>query len=128
MGSERGSDGALDRSAVDALRALDDGDGAFLTEVIASFLRDARRLAEEIARAAEGLDSGALDRSAHTLKSSSATVGALRLSELCARLEQCGRRGDPGAGAAALPEMWEALGAAEDALRAEVRRPGSGPG
>ena len=36
-------------------------------------------------------DAETLERSAHSLKSSSATLGALELAELCKELEQIGR-------------------------------------
>lgn len=60
-------------------------------ELVDLYLKDAPRLLADIRH---GLDAAARDqwtRAAHSLKSSSAQVGALRLSELCRRLEQVGR-------------------------------------
>lgn len=69
--------------------------------VLASFRRDymasARRAGAEIRMAISGADWEKVAASAHRLKSSSRTVGALALGELCERLERAGRADDGGA-------------------------------
>jgi HPt (histidine-containing phosphotransfer) domain-containing protein len=61
--------------------------------VIDSYLADLPRLLQDIRTAVELSDAQALEFSAHTLKSSSATVGAIPLAELCKQLENRGRTG-----------------------------------
>lgn len=69
--------------------------------VLASFRRDymasARRAGAEIRMAISGAYWEKVAASAHRLKSSSRTVGALALGELCERLERAGRTDDGGA-------------------------------
>ena len=62
--------------------------------ILTSYLANVPRLMHGIESAIEGNDMQALALSAHTLKSSSANVGAVRLSELAKGLEIKGRQGD----------------------------------
>ena len=55
----------------------------FLPELIEMFLLDSQTLVDEMARAARESDAEALRRAAHTLKSNSASFGALTLAALC---------------------------------------------
>ncbi len=79
------------------IRALQDmvgeDDPELLKLVIDSYLADLPRLLQDIRTAVELSDAQALEFSAHTLKSSSATVGAIPLAELCKQLENRGRTG-----------------------------------
>ncbi|NUP11068.1 MAG: response regulator [Polyangiaceae bacterium] len=63
----------------------------FLVELIDTYLEDAPKLLEEIQRAARDGDAQLLERSAHTFKSNSANLGALRLSGACKEIEEIGR-------------------------------------
>jgi len=65
----------------------------FLTEVIDSYLEDAPHLLQAIHTAVAQADATRLEQAAHTLKSSSATLGAIPLSELSKELEAMGRAG-----------------------------------
>ena len=80
--------GCLDAGVLDSLRALQPAGGASLVErVVAAYLEHTpSQLAEARAALLRG-DTAVLRRAAHTLKSSSANVGALRLSALCRELE-----------------------------------------
>ena len=57
-------------------------------------------------------DRNAIRLVAHTLKSSSASIGALRLSQLCAQIEAAIRQGDAGSLDAEIAAMGCALDAA----------------
>ena len=57
----------------------------------ALFVEDAAQLVGKIETALSAGDARMLERCAHTLKSSSASLGAVRLSALCFELEKCGR-------------------------------------
>jgi HPt (histidine-containing phosphotransfer) domain-containing protein len=82
----------LDLDTLNALRALGEGDSAdVLSELITLFLDDTPRLLAEARAAVEAGDAQVLQRAAHTLKSSGASLGALPLSALCAELETMGR-------------------------------------
>lgn len=62
-------------------------------ELIDLFLADAPALVSDLKQALAQDDPEALRRAAHTLKSSSATFGALVLSEMCREVEEIGRSG-----------------------------------
>jgi HPt (histidine-containing phosphotransfer) domain-containing protein len=62
--------------------------------LLEKFLTNAEKQVAAIIAAAESDDSTALADVAHPLKSSARSVGALRLGELCQRLEDAARAGD----------------------------------
>jgi len=62
-------------------------------ELIALYVQDAGDLIEAIRQAIQDGDAQALERAAHTLKSNSATFGAMALADVCLRLEQMGEAG-----------------------------------
>lgn len=64
-----------------------------LAEVIDSYLEDAPNLLQAIQTAITQEDAAGLEQAAHTLRSSSATLGAIPLSTLCKELEAMGRAG-----------------------------------
>jgi HPt (histidine-containing phosphotransfer) domain-containing protein len=77
---------------VAALRELDEGgEDDLFTELVALFVEDAERLVGELQAALAEGDAHRLERCAHTLKSSSASLGAVRLSAICFELEKRGR-------------------------------------
>jgi len=83
---------ALDRSVLDKLRELqDDGDPDIIAEVGGLFLEHSPQKVESIMQAAESRDANGLKTAAHSLKSSSAIVGAMRLSEMSRELEMMGQ-------------------------------------
>jgi HPt (histidine-containing phosphotransfer) domain-containing protein len=91
----------LDEAVLAELKATTGDDPAFVRELVDSYLAEAPAQSEGIAAAISGSDAAALVRPAHTLKSSSATVGAMRLATVARRLEITGRSGalDDGASA-----------------------------
>jgi HPt (histidine-containing phosphotransfer) domain-containing protein len=64
-----------------------------LREIIARYLEDAPRLLREMQQAAQQGDVVWFTRAAHSLKSSSAQVGANTLAARCKDLEQMGQTG-----------------------------------
>ena len=86
------SGNALDRSVLASLRELqDDGDPDIIAEVGGLFLEHSPQKIAAILKAVENGDAKGLQTAAHSLKSSSAYVGAMRLSELSRELEMMGR-------------------------------------
>jgi HPt (histidine-containing phosphotransfer) domain-containing protein len=85
-------------SAVDegVLRALLDdmgGDAEVVKELVQSYLEEAPRLLAEARDALAKADAPTVQRAVHTLKSTSATFGALALAESSKALEQAARTG-----------------------------------
>jgi HPt (histidine-containing phosphotransfer) domain-containing protein len=83
----------LDAEALERLRALDPtGANALLERVLGTFRGSLERLLPQMRDGRHKADPQVVRHVAHTLKSSSASVGALRLSQLCAEVEQALRR------------------------------------
>ena len=86
--------GVLDTQALARLAELDPGGKAgLLPRVIGTYTGSLERLLGQWAAARAAADAIVLRHVAHTLKSSSASVGALALAALCAELEQALREG-----------------------------------
>lgn len=78
----------VDRSVLRSLASMvAENDSEYLKELLNDYLTDAERLRSEINEAMTSDNSMALRHAAHSLKSTSAMFGAMRLSELCARFE-----------------------------------------
>jgi CheY-like chemotaxis protein len=94
------------------------GDRAPLTEarLIDTYLRELPRMIDQLRDAVEAGDREVLHRVAHTLKSSSASLGALPLSMMCADLEDRSRESIP----ADTGEVIEALDAERVAVHAAL--------
>lgn len=109
----------LDEAVLAELSASVQGDRSFVVELINAYLADGPAMVVAIEAAAAADDAAALVRPAHTLKSSSATVGAMRLAATSRELEMTGRSGSvesaSTASAATLRADWEsAVAALED--------------
>jgi signal transduction histidine kinase/DNA-binding response OmpR family regulator len=84
----------MDPVALTALLDLSDGqDTAFVRSVIETFLQDAVHRLEGLEHAVATEQATLLEQAAHTLKSSSASVGAQAMSVLCLMLQRLGREG-----------------------------------
>ena len=80
-------------------------DSAFVQELIGAYLEDSPGQINEMRTALESGEGERFTRAAHSLKSTSANLGAHRLKDYAKRLEQLGRAGDLGAAAERLPEL-----------------------
>ncbi len=87
-----GHSSLLDRKVLDDLRKLSVGSQVnYLDKVISLYERDSPRLVKAIHEAIARNEAQALFFAAHSLKSSSALLGAISLSSLCLKLETMGR-------------------------------------
>lgn len=86
------SAGSLDMRVIQDLRELGgEDDPGLILELIGIFLEDAPQRMDEISRGLATGDLKLLERAAHTLKSSSANIGALGLSKICKQIEEIAR-------------------------------------
>jgi HPt (histidine-containing phosphotransfer) domain-containing protein len=83
----------LDATVIAELREATGNDEAFLLDLIGTFVDEADGHLEGMADAAANGDASAMVRPAHTLKSSSASIGAMRLSAICRTIEAACREG-----------------------------------
>ena len=81
----------IDRATVQELLGSVSGDLAFFGELLDAYFMDVPRLLSELRHAVSNQQPQQLQRSAHSLKSASATFGALHLTAMCKELEFMGR-------------------------------------
>lgn len=82
----------IDKSALQQIADLDPNQGSeLLISIIDSYIDNATSLMRDLAESVAGDDIDGATRAAHSLKSSSANVGAMKLSALCAEMERNGR-------------------------------------
>ncbi len=82
----------IETGCLDNIRALQEPDMPdLLGEIIDAYFTSSTRLLEDLRQAVGAGEAQAMRGAAHTLKSSSASLGALALAELCKDLETLGR-------------------------------------
>ncbi|MEW6071011.1 MAG: response regulator [Planctomycetota bacterium] len=87
-------DHALDPEVVAALKGLGgEDDPQLFAELVALFLEDTPKRLQELTGALDKGDADGVSRAAHALKSSTANLGAMRLSDLFRQIEYAGREG-----------------------------------
>jgi two-component system, sensor histidine kinase and response regulator len=124
-----GTSPPIDRKALEQIAALKPkGTADILHEVISSYLSSSMDLLRKMRDALPAGDARVLHRAAHSLKSSSANLGALALSGLCAELEAMCRmermEGAPALVAAIEDEYDRVRAALELELDCSARRHG----
>ena len=112
----------LDAGALARLSELDPtGNGTLVQRVLTTYGASLERTRQELMLARSPMQPDTLRHLAHTLKSSSASVGALALSALCAQVEQHLRTAQPDDIGplldAMLVEMQRVCGAVQAMLR-----------
>jgi HPt (histidine-containing phosphotransfer) domain-containing protein len=112
---------SLDQAALKAIRELDpDGKAGLLQQVIEMYLQASPPLISQIE---SGLASGNADSvriAAHTLKSSSANLGAQGLAQTCAALESAARSGSLAGHAATAARLRPEFESVRRALEGEI--------
>jgi HPt (histidine-containing phosphotransfer) domain-containing protein len=119
---------ALDKNALNELRELDpDGSSGLVVQIIESYLSDSTKLIQQIRTAFSANDIVTLTRNAHTLKSTSLTVGATRVGEIAKELEMACKSGTLQVLPLFLTALTAEYAAAERLLKAECVAPQSPP-
>ncbi|WP_392531576.1 PAS domain S-box protein [Nostoc sp. C117] len=81
----------IDAKILTSLRDILRGDRVAFVELLQCYLTETPRLVQNISTAIANEDAQTLWKTAHQLKSSSASVGAITLAQLCKELERQGR-------------------------------------
>jgi two-component system, sensor histidine kinase and response regulator len=114
------TEGPVDQEALARLRRLQGEDEPdIVADLAGMFLNDAHSRLVAVEEALQKGDVPAVERAAHTLKGGSGSMGARRMSGLCAQLEHVGASGDLSQGSGLLGRIREELGRVERALKAE---------
>ncbi|MDD5300922.1 MAG: Hpt domain-containing protein, partial [Gallionella sp.] len=101
---------------VNVLKALIGDDAALIREFLHDFHLSATKIAAELRAACAAGEAATAGALAHKLKSSSRSVGALALGELCAAMEKAGKAGDAETLAVLLPKFEQELAGVEGFL------------
>ncbi len=124
--SDRSDECVIDAKTLESIRMLqDDEDEDLLSEVLSSFLDHAQGLLSTLVCALEQTDYENIRKSAHSLKSSSANVGAVKLAEMCKQLEAAACSSSNGSLRLGVQHLEVEYGKVQTALReilAEARR------
>lgn len=113
----------LDAGALARLHELDpDGRHGVVERVFKAFESSLDRMLGQLQAQRGGGDAAVVASVAHTLKSSSASVGALALAQVCAEVEQRLRIGGPGSLGGDIERLLHAGEAALVAVKAMLRQ------
>ncbi|MDR7052574.1 signal transduction histidine kinase/CheY-like chemotaxis protein [Duganella sp. 3397] len=116
-------DNMINTQALANIRALSASNGAALLErVLHAYLADTPPHLQALHTAIEDGNTDQLRKTAHTLKSSSANVGALALSQRCKDMEQLGRNNTTTGAAELLADMESSFQAVRQALGALLEK------
>lgn len=119
----------LDMASLDQLRQLDPtGGSGFLARVLGTYARSLERHESEALQARQAGQWDALARTAHTLKSASASVGALTFSQICADIEGRIRRQETDQIEPLLDRFFQEASLVRDAVQAQLGAPAAAGG
>jgi histidine phosphotransfer protein HptB len=111
----------LDPASLDQLRQLDPSGGTgFVARVLGTYIRSLERHEAEARQARANGQWDVLARAAHTLKSASASVGALQFSEICADVEGRIRRHELDQLESGLDRFFSEAARVRDAVQAQL--------
>ncbi|MCI0475631.1 MAG: Hpt domain-containing protein [Anaerolineales bacterium] len=111
----------LDRSVFERLRFLRDEEHDYLSELIATYLDSAPQLLDTLHATIARGDVLATQKTAHTLKGSSASLGAATLAAHCRELEMLARAGTLAGAAEWLQKIESEYTRVKPALEKEQR-------
>jgi HPt (histidine-containing phosphotransfer) domain-containing protein len=108
---------------ISGLRSLQGEDETdIVAELAGMFLEDARPRLSALEEAILNDDAPTVERLAHTLKGSSANMGARGMAAICARLEDAGQSRDLSQGPGLLERLGEEFARVDRAFEAEIHR------
>jgi HPt (histidine-containing phosphotransfer) domain-containing protein len=114
------SEDPLDEEVLAGLREL--GDAELLAELVEVFFEDVPPRLAALREATESGDAESVERVAHTLKGSCGNMGAWRMAQICAELQDTGASGDLARAPELLEQLEAEFGRVRPALEAEVAR------
>jgi CheY-like chemotaxis protein len=120
---------ALDVAAFAVLEeTCGDDDPEVLVDIVTLFIQDTHGYVEVLRNAAAIQDTVALEQAAHTLKSTSANVGALGMVTLCQELQRLGRAGTVANAATVVEKLADEFRRVQQALEHECVKRRQAPG
>ncbi|MEW5884944.1 MAG: Hpt domain-containing protein [Armatimonadota bacterium] len=104
------------------LQEITDADASFQRELVQEFCGQAEMLGERIKDAVVAKDAEALQRAAHSLKGSAASVGATDLCETAASLDERARQGDFDGALERVGALLDSLNGTLEEMREWIKR------
>ena len=118
-----GARDVINMHALENIRALSpDRGGALVQRVVAAYVGDTPQHLQTLRQAIAGVDTGSLRKVAHSLKSSSANVGAEVLAQMCKEMENLGRTDSTEGASGILTDMEHEFQAVRDSLSAILEK------
>ena len=115
----------LDQSVLASLRELQEaGDPDIVAEVGGLFIKHSPEKVDAIMQSVEKDDAKGLQLAAHSMKSSSAYIGAMRLSTLAKELEMMGRSNSLNGAKEKAKMLKDEFSLVMEAIRAEIQMTG----
>jgi two-component system sensor histidine kinase/response regulator len=113
----------IDHSILASLRELQGEDEPdIVAELAQMFLEDVPLRLTELREAIETGDAPSVERIAHTLKGSSANMGAMRMESICSEIEEMGRMGELESVRALISELEEEFGRVRTVFARELSK------
>lgn len=113
---------ALDQKILENIRGLQkEGEPSLIDKIITIYLQTTSKLLRDLSEAVAASDVQATKKAAHSLKSSSANVGATKLSELCKEVEAMGRNNSIRGASALVTKIKHEYNAVEKSLMLEMQ-------
>ncbi len=111
----------VDQSVLAGLRELqEEGEPDILAELCELFLEDVPTQLEALREAAEGGDASSVEQVAHTLKGSCGNMGALKMSNICAELQDIGHSEELSRAIVLVERLGAEFGQVRPALEDEI--------
>ncbi|ODG99461.1 histidine kinase [Nostoc sp. KVJ20] len=112
----------IDAKVLQSLRNMVRGDRVAFVELIECYLTETPRLVQDISTAITTQDTKTIWKTAHKLKSSSASVGAMDLAQLCKVLEVQGRSSNLENSRELLSQLYQEYEQVKTALQKELAK------
>jgi len=113
---------ALDQKILENIRGLQkEGEPSLMDKIITIYVQTTPGLLQDLSEAVAASDAQAMKKAAHSLKSSSANLGAMKLSELCKEVESMGRMGALKGASALVTKIEHEYSAVEKSLMLEMQ-------
>jgi len=114
----------INAKTIKSLRNMLRGDSAAFAELIECYLTETPKLVQNISTAIATQDAQTLWKTAHQLKSSSASVGAMTLAQLCKQLEAQGRSNKFQSSLESISQLHQEYEQVKTALQKELAKEG----
>ncbi len=120
--SENVTETYLDRSSLDNIRLLSPNGARMLSAIIGIYLNDSPILLDRLGESFDAADMDGMGRAAHSLKSTSAGLGATALAVMCRQVEDLARGNSMDGAGTLISRIRLEYEKVKEALKGEIQR------